>query len=83
MINRMQIKPCPFCGQIPRFSQHDMGYGNGRGYPGRTQFTIRCDNINCYVRPQVQTDDIYHDTIEMEKLCIKRWNIRSNNYGEN
>lgn len=45
----MQIKTCPFCGEQPRFTVYDMGYGNGRGYPGKHRIEIKCPYSFCGV----------------------------------
>ena len=53
------IKTCPFCGGQPWLTIYDMGYGDGRGYPGKHKIEIRCAYSFCGVKPSVSVDDIY------------------------
>lgn len=73
----MQIKTCPFCGEQPRFTVYDMGYGNGHGYPGKHRIEIACPYSFCGVRPIVYVDDIYIKTEEAITECVERWNRRA------
>lgn len=73
----MQIKTCPFCGEQPRFTVYDMGYGNGCGYPGKHRIEIKCPYSFCGVRPIVCVDDIYIKTEEAITECVERWNMRA------
>ena len=75
-MKEMFIKPCPFCGHIPRFTIHDMGYGNGRGYPGNHQIEISCNRSDCCVKPRICFDDIYCETTEAIDYCLTMWNRR-------
>jgi len=72
----MDLKPCPFCGVIPRFEIRSMGYGAGHGYPGCNEYIIYCNNKKCFVHPRVVTDDIYNESTVAQKAVVKRWNHR-------
>jgi len=38
------IKPCPFCGEIPKLEEHNKG---------GLYFEIACENIGCAIEPHI------------------------------
>lgn len=64
MSNRMEPKPCPFCGSYPVYRSARFDLYGLRG-------TLGCENPACMVRPRT--------VIEAEKLAtIAMWNRRAN-----
>jgi hypothetical protein len=63
-----EIKPCPFCGGIPRpelqYEDEDL----------KTEFAIiACRNLGCHIKPRVGSTMSKGSAIES---VIRRWNIR-------
>lgn len=47
MTNQTELKPCPFCGVKPYFSDYPQVSGRGK------EFSAACHNSNCEVSPYV------------------------------
>ena len=64
-----ELHRCPICGSIPLLEAHDMGYGNGHGYPGCTAYTLKCPYCG---KIEVGVNDIYNKA--PQKLLVEKWN---------
>jgi len=71
----MRIKRCSICGSEPKLTSADMGRGNGHGYPGSTEYDLKCPKCEMI---KVSTCDIYDgrdgDTEVASDRVIRFWN---------
>jgi len=64
------LKPCPFCGQIPKL-QSDTRYPKPKREPKRA-YEVVCQNTDCIIG---FVDDHYRLT---ERKIVELWNRRAN-----
>ena len=77
----MEIKPCPFCGDIPYIEKVPLfrTYGDGttHGYYGCFEYVIKCHNPDCGCQVKLKGNNtIYNSGKEAEANAIKCWNRR-------
>lgn len=77
----MNIRPCPFCGEIPflekvpLWSEHN---GSTHGYSGCYEYVVKCYNPECQCRVYLgKNDTVYSTDAEARQNAIKAWNRRS------
>ena len=75
----MQIKPCPFCGEIPYLERkplwHTYRDGTTRGYYGKFEYVIKCHRCGCNI-PLGGNDTIYRSDEEAKQNAVDTWNKR-------
>ena len=77
--------PCPFCGGIPKQSNH---YSDTGGGDGRRCYVIKCMNPKCGIKPcSVASGPRHYDTPqewdnatneEAQVSVLRKWNTRAN-----
>lgn len=77
----MNIKPCPFCGEIPYLERKPLWstYSNGstHGYYGCYEYVIQCRNPECGCRVNLgRNDTVYIKDEEARQNAINAWNRR-------
>ena len=78
----MQIKPCPFCGEIPYLERRPLWreYDRGvtHGYYGKFEYVIQCDNPKCRCSVKLGANDTIYNSDEVAKEnAINAWNRRA------
>jgi hypothetical protein len=78
----MEIKPCPFCGDIPYIERKPLfriyGDGTTHGYRGCYEYDIHYHNPDCGCRVNLKGNNtIYHSDEEAKANAIKCWNRRA------
>ena len=72
---KMRLKRCAICGSEPELTSNDMGTGNGHGYPGYTNYQLKCPDCGMI---RVSADNIYDDSKDGRKPAPERvqeeWN---------
>lgn len=68
---------CPFCHSIPELVKTPLWYGT-HGYRGCYEYSVRCTNEECLVKPHThEYNDIYDmDEDECFSKAINDWNTR-------
>jgi hypothetical protein len=77
----MEIKPCPFCGDIPYLERKPLWttYSNDttHGYYGCYEYVIRCRDPKCGCSVNLGLNDTIYRTDEIAKQnAINAWNRR-------
>lgn len=76
----MNIKPCPFCGEIPYLERVPLwrNYGGStHGYFGCYEYVIKCNNLQCGCSVKLgRNDTIYNKDEEARQNAINAWNRR-------
>ncbi len=70
-----QLKPCPFCGNIPYIEKIPLWHGS-HGYYGCFKFDIHCDKCGCTVNLG-KNNTIYTDEKQALNNAINAWNRRT------
>lgn len=74
-----ELKPCPFCGEIPYIERKPLWttYSNGttHGYYGCFEYDIHCHKCGCKI-PLGKNDTIYNSDNDAKQNAIKAWNTR-------
>lgn len=82
----MQLKPCPFCGEIPYLERKPLwrAYGDGttHGYYGCFEYDIRCHKCGCNL-PLGGNDTVYRTDEEAKNNAINTWNGRYTDVSNN
>ena len=77
----MNIKPCPFCGEIPYLEKKPLWReygGSTHGYFGCFEYVIKCRNPECRCTVHLgKNNTIYNSDDEARENAIKYWNWRS------
>jgi hypothetical protein len=78
----MEIKPCPFCGDIPYLERNPLwtNYNRGvtHGYYGYYEYVIRCRDPKCGCSIKLIGNDTIYNTDEAAKQnAINAWNRRN------
>lgn len=75
----MNLKPCPFCGELPYLEKKPLWrtYGDGttHGYYNCFEYDIRCHKCGCTI-PLHGNDTIYHKDEEAKQSAVNTWNTR-------
>jgi Lar family restriction alleviation protein len=74
----MELKPCPFCGEIPYLERKPLWQTHGNithGYFGCFEYDIRCHVCGCNI-PLKDNTTIYLKDEEAKKNAIEQWNTR-------
>ena len=66
----MQLKPCPFCGEIPHIEQKPI-----YDYDGYYKYDIHCEKCGCHINLG-RNDTIYNTDEEARQNAINAWNKR-------
>lgn len=69
-INGKELKPCPFCQELPRHTSGEAFFNNPRTRLCMSTAYIRCE---CGCMLELESSDSYEET--MDRL-IKKWNYR-------
>jgi hypothetical protein len=67
-MSKRRLKPCPFCGAVPRRAQKSHRVED-RANKWRYVYYLQCPNRDCGARP-----DVFGYSPSM---CARRWNLRS------
>lgn len=74
-----KLKPCPFCGEIPKISKSSIDYSADSF---SVMYTVACSNckISFKSRSEFTVKDGEPVTVQNGYLdCIKKWNRRADN----
>lgn len=79
----MELKPCPFCGEIPFLERVPLWgtYNNGttHGYHGCFEYIIKCANPECGCIVNLgKNNTIYNSDEDAKNSAIAAWNRRMN-----
>lgn len=81
----MQLKPCPFCGEIPYLERKPLWKtynGSTHGYYNCYEYVIQCRNHDCWCTVKLgQNETIYRDDETARQNAIKAWNRRMGDGG--
>lgn len=73
------LKPCPFCGEIPYIDRNRMWNtyydGTTHGYVGSYKYDIHCHKCGCTI-PLGDNTTIYLSDEEAKQNAINAWNKR-------
>jgi Lar family restriction alleviation protein len=81
----MQLKPCPFCGELPYLEKKPLWRtvnGSTHGYAGCWEYDIRCHKCGCTI-PLHSNDTIYRSDDEAKQNAINTWNRRYTDVSDN
>lgn len=70
----MELKPCPFCGNVPKIEQKPL-WDNGHGYYGCFKYVIQCHNCGCQIY-MAGNDTANRDSETARTNAINAWNRR-------
>lgn len=78
----MEIKPCPFCGDIPYLERKPLWTtyrdGTTHGYYGCYEYVIQCRDPKCRCSVTLGLNDTIYRTDEIAKQnAIAAWNRRA------
>lgn len=78
----MQIKSCPFCGEIPYLERRPLWqeYDRGviHGYRGCFEYVIKCNNPKCGCSVKLGANDTIYNSDEVAKInALNAWNRRA------
>lgn len=76
----MNIKPCPFCGEVPYLERSPLWStynGSTHGYYGCYEYVIKCHNPKCGCSVKLgDNTTIYHEDDVARFNAIDAWNRR-------
>lgn len=76
----MELKPCPFCGEIPYLERKPLWRMNGNtthGYYNCYEYDIRCHTPGCGCNINLgKNDTVYRKDEEARQNAINAWNRR-------
>lgn len=77
----MELKPCPFCGEIPFLEKVPLwrigAGGTTHGYFGCFEYIVKCNNPKCRCTINLgKNNTIYNSDEDAKKNAITAWNKR-------
>lgn len=74
LMQRNDLKPCPFCGQLPFWELGKQNSCQLHGEPYQA-VVIRCKDVDCWVKPKVEGGDIFNGGEgQARRKVAERWN---------
>ena len=77
--NRIELKPCPFCGEFVYIEKLPLWTEYGQithGYKGCYEYDIHCHKCGCRINLG-RNDTIYNSDEEAKQNAINAWNRRA------